>query len=537
MENSASMVAGVLRTLTREQYVALRAEDLLDRFVRQRDEDAFRVLVERFGGLVLRRCRAVLGRDDLAQEAFQETFLALARKGQRIREGVALVRWLERTAHRHALGVQRGERRRLRREQRASVAAMHAAAPSANTLAERAEAASEVRRALAALPDHYRLPLELVYLDNHSHGEAAVTLAWPKGTVDSNVKRGLQQLKAVMGRAGYPAVALSVEALLAQSAQAIPLGWAAATAQAALRLPGKKGLLAAVVAGAVAAVATRRGAVATLVLAGVLAGAAYAIWELTEPNPTADNNVVAGPEKRPPAPLAPAESLQAKNLRVLRDELVPELLAALKPLALGDGDVVLTNLHAHDVRVRCEFELRHQAVDIKTRLLFIYDMQHRRLDQHSDLFGDGKWTFIDPEKQLVLARLFGKEYTLQLEPLKAAFAVMEKMPPDARGAEEWARHKEAVRKACEPYLGKWLVKGKRRQVRQIAFSPEEGLLLLDGTGQRVMSPISFAAFWDQPDGSLLIPPRSTVVYEGRLKLMDDGRRLVFENSGDWWRRP
>ena len=56
MDRASSIAVAVLRTLTLEQYGTLRADQLLERFIRQRDETAFRVLVERYGSVVLRRC-------------------------------------------------------------------------------------------------------------------------------------------------------------------------------------------------------------------------------------------------------------------------------------------------------------------------------------------------------------------------------------------------------------------------------------------------------------------------------------------------
>src|SRR5215475_11889843 len=76
---------------------------LLERFVARRDEAAFELLLWRHGGMVLGVCRRVLGRVHDAEDAFQATFLALARSARSISQREAVAGWLYRVAHRTAL--------------------------------------------------------------------------------------------------------------------------------------------------------------------------------------------------------------------------------------------------------------------------------------------------------------------------------------------------------------------------------------------------------------------------------------------------
>ena len=82
-------------------------EDLLDQFLtggKFDAQDAFRVLVERHGPMVLGVCRYVLNQDQDAEDAFQATFLQLSRKGASIRNRRVLAGWLHEIAYRIASG-------------------------------------------------------------------------------------------------------------------------------------------------------------------------------------------------------------------------------------------------------------------------------------------------------------------------------------------------------------------------------------------------------------------------------------------------
>src|SRR5262245_48529601 len=121
---------------------------LLCRYVSQKDESAFSLLLQRHGPLVLRVCRQVLQRPEDADDAFQATFMVLARQAGSVRQGQSLPGWLYKVAYHIAVQVRgRSVNRQVHEEQ---VAAMRQ---------EQATAANETQDVWPILHDELnRLP-------------------------------------------------------------------------------------------------------------------------------------------------------------------------------------------------------------------------------------------------------------------------------------------------------------------------------------------------------------------------------------------
>jgi RNA polymerase sigma factor (sigma-70 family) len=201
-------------------------ERLLERFAAAGDEAAFELLVWRHGAMVLGVCRRVLGDAHAAEDAFQATFLALARRARAVRRGAAVAGWLHRVARRVAARARHTAARRAWHERRAIAISSESAAGPADDL--RAVLDEELDR----LPARLRLPVVLCYLEGRSTAEAARRLGCPRGTVLSRLAAARTKLRARLTRRGLAPAAGGLAAL-AGSADA-PAALVATTARVAL---------------------------------------------------------------------------------------------------------------------------------------------------------------------------------------------------------------------------------------------------------------------------------------------------------------
>ena len=99
---TATVASLMRRTAALVDARGLADGDLLARFIATRDQEAFAILVARYGGIVLDVCRSVLGNDADAEDAFQASFLVLARNAARVRKAGSLAAWLYGVASRTA---------------------------------------------------------------------------------------------------------------------------------------------------------------------------------------------------------------------------------------------------------------------------------------------------------------------------------------------------------------------------------------------------------------------------------------------------
>src|SRR5262249_54414455 len=109
-------LGGLARLLTPGRIDPRPDDDLLRRYAGAADPRAFAPLGQRHGPMVLGVCRRVLGHAQDAEDAFQATFLVLARKAGSLRRAESLASWLYGVALRTALHARALRCRRQARE-------------------------------------------------------------------------------------------------------------------------------------------------------------------------------------------------------------------------------------------------------------------------------------------------------------------------------------------------------------------------------------------------------------------------------------
>jgi RNA polymerase sigma factor (sigma-70 family) len=177
--------------------------ELLDHFVQHRDADAFAVLLHRHAPMVLGVCRRLLRDTHAAEDAFQATFLVLARRAGTISWRDAVGDWLyqvaSRTAHKAAAAaVVRKTHERAAGRQRRTVTNPDPAAH---------EVYAVLDEELERLPPKYRRAVVLCCLEGSTLVEAARQLGWPLGTLASRLARGRELLRGRLTRRGFLCVA------------------------------------------------------------------------------------------------------------------------------------------------------------------------------------------------------------------------------------------------------------------------------------------------------------------------------------------
>jgi RNA polymerase sigma factor (sigma-70 family) len=284
---------------------------LLQRFAAGREEAAFAALVRRHGPLVLGVCRRVLRHEQDAEDAFQATFLLLARNAASIEKTEAVGSWLYRVAHRVATkaGVHMARQRARERE---AGARLPREAPCEQGWRELQEVLQEE---LGRLPEKYRAPFVLCCLEGRSGAEAAALLGWRPGTVTSRLNEARLRLRQRLARRGGVLTAvLAATALSPRGATAaVPAALARQTVRAAL-VDAAAGAVservADLVQGASRTLFPGKARVATAVLlaASLVAGAAVLTHQAVAARQAAAPQ--ASPAQPAPPPAAPREDAQ-----------------------------------------------------------------------------------------------------------------------------------------------------------------------------------------------------------------------------------
>ncbi len=258
----SGIVLGQIHTLFNEGRIGhLTDAQLLERFAVQRAqaaeaseaaEAAFEAVVLRHGPMVLAVCRRVLRDPHEVEDAFQATFLILARRAGSIRKRKVLGGWLRKVAHRVAV------RTRTMSARRVPLDADRLASPAdePESIVQREDLRTAVLDEVQLLPEKYRLPVQLCYLEGQTHDEAARRLAWPVGTVRTRLTWARERMRTRLTRRGLalPAGFIGASLVTLKSRADVPpalvkatvetaIGRAAATAITSLTTEVLKGML------------------------------------------------------------------------------------------------------------------------------------------------------------------------------------------------------------------------------------------------------------------------------------------------------
>jgi RNA polymerase sigma factor (sigma-70 family) len=343
----------------------------MQRFVTGHDQAAFEALVRRHGPMVVCVCRRILRDEHDAEDAFQATFLVLARKAAALRRQASVGNWLYGVATRLALRARADAARRRDRERRAT------GKDGRDSLAELTvrEAQEILDEELTRLPALYRVPLVLCCLEGLARDEAAQQLGCGPATLKSRLERGRALLRRRLAGRGLVLPAALLASLLAGGfvEAAVPPPLLESTAKAAAAFAAGSGAGALVSPAAVALAEGALGwssvsklkAAALLLVAALVCGGAAAYVLCPDPGP-------GQPEARaePAAPALSADwpqwrgpnrdgvvhgaAVPAKWPKALKEEWkVPVGKGVASPVVVGGSVYLLTRPKGDDEVVLC----------------------------------------------------------------------------------------------------------------------------------------------------------------------------------------
>ena len=339
-DDSPNPVIQHLRLLLAAQTPAhVTDRDLLARFITRRDEAAFAALVHRYSPMVLGVCRRVLNNTHDADDACQATFLILVRKAAAIRNQDSLAGWLHRVARRTAEDLRARQARRATQplpEEEIAARADRGGEPMWREV--RAALDEELQR----LPDCYRAPLILCYLDGRTRDEAAHQLGWSLDVFRGRLDRGREALRRRLVRrglalsAGLMTAALTHAPTSARASVALVLGtikyarMIAAGQGAGAGLPAPIAEL--ILRGLQSMVVIKKKVALFFLLAACLAGTAgYAVYQNWPTTPEQAWAVSLTPEQ-----VASVETVQLAG-KVLTPDGKPAAGAELRLVSLDDS--------------------------------------------------------------------------------------------------------------------------------------------------------------------------------------------------------
>jgi RNA polymerase sigma factor (sigma-70 family) len=325
------------RRATLDAAADLSDRDLLERFVQSRDDAAFAALVQRHAAMVLGVCRRVLKHGQDAEDASQATFLVLARNAASIRQRTALASWLYGVAYRNARKLRIAQARRDTREARARTARCRDLTPDTSWR----EVQAALDEALMALPEKYRAPMVLCYLEARTRDEAANQLGLTLSTLRGRLELGRGLLRCQLAGRG---ITLSGALLLATLTEctgkaAVSGTFATAAVHAALGRGTASAAVQLLADGATGSVLSGKIVIALTLFAIMSFGVGAAVIS---------QRIDWNDQSAPPTELAAAEEAQPQPVErpehrdLYGDSLPPEAVARLGTIRFRPGGTVMS---------------------------------------------------------------------------------------------------------------------------------------------------------------------------------------------------
>jgi RNA polymerase sigma factor (sigma-70 family) len=223
---------------------------LLGSFIEQKDEAAFEAIVHRHGPMVFGVCRRVVANHHDAEDAFQATFLVLARKASSVRPRERLANWLHGVALRTAMKAKAMTTKRRTREKQVT----EMPEPEAGQQDQWRDLQPLLDQELNGLPENYRLPMLLCDLEGKTIKEAAQQLGWPEGTLAGRLFRGRKLLAKRLANRGVVLSAGLLAAVVSENVASagVPTSLTSSTVKAATMIAAGQATVAGVVPAKVA---------------------------------------------------------------------------------------------------------------------------------------------------------------------------------------------------------------------------------------------------------------------------------------------
>lgn len=187
-------------------------ESLLAKFLKSNDRDSFEQLMRRYQHEIYSYLRRYIGDDDLAEDAFQMTFIKVFQRAVQFDPQRRFRPWLYGIATHLAIDLKRHTKRRHfvsldvpneRQQNRETSAASNLPdhrQEDCQTTMERSELRQQLQSAIQQLGEPSRSVLELVYLQGLPQRDAAQALNVPIGTVKSRLHAAVRKLADVWKR-------------------------------------------------------------------------------------------------------------------------------------------------------------------------------------------------------------------------------------------------------------------------------------------------------------------------------------------------